>query len=215
MTMSVEKVREYLTPYGVADRMREFEVSSATVELAALAVGVEGARIAKTLSFKVGEDPILIVAAGDAKVDNSKYKHFFGAKAKMLTAEEAVERIGHAVGGVCPFALPDDVKTYLDVSLKRFDTAAANLFWNSSAAVQTTVMLSAPRRRRLISAALASAASRSTAMTRAKRRERWKESTPSPQVRSMHTSPLQLLRVAAASLLDCSKARGAARRFTG
>ena len=107
--MSVEKVREYLTPYGVADRMREFEVSSATVELAALAVGVEGARIAKTLSFKVGEDPILIVAAGDAKVDNSKYKHFFGAKAKMLTAEEAVERIGHAVGGVCPFALPDDV----------------------------------------------------------------------------------------------------------
>ena len=80
--MSVEKVREYLTPYGVADRMREFEVSSATVELAALAVGVEGARIAKTLSFKVGEDPILIVAAGDAKVDNSKYKHFFGAKAK-------------------------------------------------------------------------------------------------------------------------------------
>mgnify|MGYP004423037173 CR=1 FL=1 len=71
---------------------------------------------------QVGEDPILIVAAGDAKVDNSKYKHFFGAKAKMLTAEEAVERIGHAVGGVCPFALPDDVKTYLDVSLKRFDT---------------------------------------------------------------------------------------------
>ena len=87
-------------------------------------------------------------------------------------------------------------------------SAAANLFRNSSAAVQTTVMLSAPRRRKLISAALASAASRSTAMTRAKRRERWKESTPSPQVRSMHTSPLQLLRVAAASLLDCSKARG-------
>ena len=103
--MSVEKVRAYLTPYGVADRIREFDVSSATVELAALAVGVEGARIAKTLSFKVGEDPILVVAAGDAKVDNSKYKHFFGAKAKMLTAEEAVERIGHAVGGVCPFAL--------------------------------------------------------------------------------------------------------------
>lgn len=122
MTMSVEKVREYLTPYGVADRMREFEVSSATVELAALAVGVEGARIAKTLSFKVGEDPILIVAAGDAKVDNSKYKHFFGAKAKMLTAEEAVERIGHAVGGVCPFANPEGVETYLDISLRRFDT---------------------------------------------------------------------------------------------
>ena len=112
--MSVEKVRAYLEPYGVTDRIREFDVSSATVELAALAVGVEGARIAKTLSFKVGEDPILVVAAGDAKVDN--------AKAKMLTAEEAVERIGHAVGGVCPFALPDDVKTYLDVSLKRFET---------------------------------------------------------------------------------------------
>ena len=120
--MSVEKVREYLTPYGVADRMQLFEVSSATVELAAVAVGVEGARIAKTLSFKIGEDPLLIVAAGDAKVDNSKYKHFFGTKAKMLTHEEAVERTGHAVGGVCPFALPADVKTYLDVSLKRFTT---------------------------------------------------------------------------------------------
>ena len=122
MAMSVEKVREYLMPYGVADRMREFEVSSATVELAALAVGVEGARIAKTLSFKVGEDPILIVAAGDAKVDNSKYKHFFGAKAKMLTAEEAVERIGHAVGGVCPFCLKSGVRVYLDESLRRFET---------------------------------------------------------------------------------------------
>ena len=107
--MSVEKVREYLKAYGVEDRMQEFEVSSATVELAAQAVGVEGARIAKTLSFKVHEDPILIVAAGDAKVDNSKYKHYYGAKAKMLTFEEAVERIGHAPGGVCPFALPAEV----------------------------------------------------------------------------------------------------------
>lgn len=120
--MSVENVREYLIPYGVADRMMEFEVSSATVELAAVAVGVEGARIAKTLSFKIDEQPILVVAAGDAKVDNSKYKHYFHAKAKMLTHEEAVERIGHAVGGVCPFALPEDVKTYLDVSLRRFET---------------------------------------------------------------------------------------------
>ncbi len=120
--MSVAKVREYLIPYGVADRMQEFDISSATVELAAVAVGVEGARIAKTLSFKIGEDPILIVAAGDAKVDNSKYKHFYGTKAKMLTHEEAVERTGHAVGGVCPFALPADVKTYLDVSLRRFQT---------------------------------------------------------------------------------------------
>lgn len=102
--MSVEKVRAYLTPYGVAQRIRELEVSSATVELAAAALGVAPARIAKTLSFKVGERPILVVAAGDARIDNSKYKHFFGVKARMLTPEEAVERIGHAVGGVCPFA---------------------------------------------------------------------------------------------------------------
>ena len=120
--MSIAAVRDYFAQFGMADNVLEFSTSSATVELAALAVGVEGARIAKTLSFKIGEDPILGVAAGDAKVDNSKYKHFFGVKAKMLTADEAVTRIGHAVGGVCPFALPEDVKTYLDVSLKRFVT---------------------------------------------------------------------------------------------
>ena len=120
--MSVEKVRAYLEPYGVTDRIREFDVSSATVELAAVAVGVEGARIAKSLSFKVEDKPIIIVVAGDAKVDNSRYKAQFHTKAKMLTHEEAHELIGHDVGGVCPFALPDDVKTYLDVSLKRFET---------------------------------------------------------------------------------------------
>ena len=120
--MSVEKVRAYLTPYGVAQRIRELEVSSATVELAAAALGVAPARIAKTLSFKVGERPILVVAAGDARIDNSKYKHFFGVKARMLTPEEAVELIGHAVGGVCPFALPEDVSVYLDESLRRFET---------------------------------------------------------------------------------------------
>ena len=121
--MSVEKVRAYLTPYGVAQRIRELEVSSATVELAAAALGVAPARIAKTLSFKVGERPILVVAAGDARIDNSKYKHFFGVKARMLTPEEAVERIGHAVGGVCPFGIDNPaVTTYLDVSLRRFDT---------------------------------------------------------------------------------------------
>jgi prolyl-tRNA editing enzyme YbaK/EbsC (Cys-tRNA(Pro) deacylase) len=120
--MSVEKVREYLKPYGVADRIQEFTVSSATVELAAIAVGVEGARIAKTLSFRVGEEPILIVAAGDAKVDNSKYKGYFHVKAKMLTHDEAATEIGHAVGGVCPFALPENVKVYLDASLRRFHT---------------------------------------------------------------------------------------------
>ena len=136
--MSVEKVRAYLEPYGVTDRIREFDVSSATVELAALAVGVEGARIAKTLSFKVGEDPILIVAAGDAKVDNSKYKHFFGAKAKMLTAEEAVERIGHAVGGVCPFVVKEGVRVYLDESLRRFETVFPAC-GSSNSAIELTI----------------------------------------------------------------------------
>ncbi len=120
--MSIEKVREYFRPLGLESQIREFEVSSATVELAAVAVGVEGARIAKSLSFKIGEDPIIIVVAGDAKVDNSRYKGYFHTKAKMLTHEEAHERIGHDVGGVCPFALPSDVKVYLDVSLQRFET---------------------------------------------------------------------------------------------
>ncbi len=120
--MSIEKVRAYLTPLGVADRIREFEISSATVELAAVAVGVEGARIAKSLSFKVAEEPIIVVTAGDAKVDNTKYKSQFHVKAKMLTYEEAHTLIGHDVGGVCPFALPENVKVYLDVSMRRFET---------------------------------------------------------------------------------------------
>ena len=120
--MSIQKVSAYMEPLGIADRIREFDVSSATVELAAVAVGVEGARIAKSLSFKVNEEPIIIVAAGDAKVDNSKYKAQFHTKAKMLTHEEAHTLIGHDVGGVCPFALPENVKVYLDVSLKRFET---------------------------------------------------------------------------------------------
>ena len=120
--MSIQKVRAYMEPLGIADRIREFDVSSATVELAAVAVGVEGARIAKSLSFKVNEEPIIIVAAGDAKVDNAKYRAQFHTKAKMLTHEEAHTLIGHDVGGVCPFALPENVKVYLDVSLKRFET---------------------------------------------------------------------------------------------
>ena len=124
--MSIQKVRIYFEQRGIADRIREFDVSSATVELAAVAVGVEGARIAKSLSFKVEDQPVVVVAAGDAKVDNGKYKAQFHTKAKMLTHEEAHEeaheRIGHDVGGVCPFALPEDVKVYLDVSLKRFET---------------------------------------------------------------------------------------------
>ena len=117
--MSIQKVRAYFKEFGMEERIREFEVSSATVELAAVAVGVEGARIAKSLSFKVGEEPIIIVVAGD---DNSKDKAQFHAKAKMLTHEEAHTLIGHDVGGVCSFALPENVKVYLDVSLKRFET---------------------------------------------------------------------------------------------
>ncbi len=120
--MSIERVRAYFETLGIADQIREFTVSSATVELAAAAVGVEGARIAKSLSFKVEERPIIIVVAGDAKVDNSAYKKQFHTKAKMLTHQEAHELIGHDVGGVCPFALPENVKTYLDVSLRRFET---------------------------------------------------------------------------------------------
>ena len=120
--MSIEKVREYFKTKGIADRIREFETSSATVALAAQALQCEENRIAKTLSFHLGEDVILIVAAGDAKIDNAKYKAFFGTKAKMLSFEEAEPLIGHAVGGVCPFAVNEGVDIYLDVSLKRFAT---------------------------------------------------------------------------------------------
>ena len=120
--MSIEKVRAYFDTLGIADRIREFPVSSATVELAAQALGVAPARIAKTLSFKLDERTVLVVAAGDAKIDNPKYKAAFGGKAKMLTPEEAVERVGHAVGGVCPFAVNEGVEIYLDESLRRFDT---------------------------------------------------------------------------------------------
>ena len=120
--MSVEKVRAYFARFGMEDRVNELPQSSATVDLAAAALGVEPGRIAKTLSFLVDGGCVLIVAAGDAKIDNPKYKAMFHTKAKMLTPEQAQEMTGHAVGGVCPFALPDDVKTYLDVSLKRFDT---------------------------------------------------------------------------------------------
>lgn len=120
--MSIERVREYFRSLGREQDILEFPVSSATVELAAQAVGVIPARIAKALSFLVEDGCVLVVAAGDAKVDNSKYKAFFHTKAKMLTPEQAVEMTGHAVGGVCPFANPQGVKTYLDVSLRRFDT---------------------------------------------------------------------------------------------
>ncbi len=120
--MSIERVRAFFRPLGREGDILEFPVSSATVELAAQAVGVIPARIAKTLSFLVEGGCVLIVAAGDAKIDNAKFKHQFHTKAKMLTAEQVSEFTGHAVGGVCPFANPEGVRTWLDVSLKRFDT---------------------------------------------------------------------------------------------
>ena len=120
--MSIETVREYFRDFGMEERIREFPVSSATVELAAKVVGVEPGHIAKSMSFRLGEDAIVVVMAGDARVDNPRYKAQFHAKAKMLSFDEAHSLIGHDPGGVCPFALPEGVKTYLDVSLRRFAT---------------------------------------------------------------------------------------------
>lgn len=120
--MAIDKARAHLRERGLEDRVLEFEVSSATVELAAAAVGCEPARIAKTLSFHVGDRVALVVAAGDARIDNQKFKMRFGCKAKMLKAEDAERLIGHGVGGVCPFAVNDGVDVYLDESLRRFDT---------------------------------------------------------------------------------------------
>ncbi len=120
--MSIERARAHLAQFGLAERVREFDVSSATVELAAAAVGVEPARIAKTLSFMVGETPTLILFAGDARVNNQAFKATFHTKAKMLSADQAAELVGHAVGGVCPFGVNPGVEVFLDESLRRFDT---------------------------------------------------------------------------------------------
>ena len=120
--MSIEKGRAYFRQFGMEDRVREFDVSSATVELAALALGVEGARIAKTLSFKKDDSCILILAAGDARIDNHKFKEKFHMKAKMLSPDEVLTLVGHPVGGVCPFGINDGIEVYLDESLKRFET---------------------------------------------------------------------------------------------
>lgn len=135
--MSIEKVRAFFAARGREKDILEFDVSSATVELAAQAVGCPPARIAKTLSFHREEGCLLVVCAGDAKIDNSKYKAMFHTKAKMLTPEQAREMTGHAVGGVCPFGNPEGVRTYLDVSLRRFDTVfpAAG---SSNSAIQLT-----------------------------------------------------------------------------
>lgn len=120
--MSIEKTKEYFKEYNLEDRILEFKVSSATVELAAEAIGCEAKRIAKSLSFMLDKEAILIVVAGDAKISNGKYKSEFGTKAKMLKADEVLELIGHDIGGVCPFAIKDGVRVYLDQSLKRFQT---------------------------------------------------------------------------------------------
>ena len=120
--MSITAVRAYLAQIGLDSKVLEFPVSSATVELAAEAAGVIPARIAKSLSFKVDGEAILIVTAGDAKVDNAKFKAAFHTKAKMLTPDEVAEMIGHAIGGVCPFGIKEGVKVYLDESMKRFDS---------------------------------------------------------------------------------------------
>ena len=120
--MSIERARAHLRKWNLEDRIQEFDVSSATVELAAEALNIEGARIAKTLSYLVDGGAVLVVAAGDIRVDNRKFKDAFHTKAKMLTPEQASEMVGHAVGGVCPFGVNEGVKVYLDVSLKRFET---------------------------------------------------------------------------------------------
>lgn len=136
--MSIEKGRAYFAQFGMEDRVQEFSVSSATVELAAQALGVEGARIAKTLSFMVGEQPILILMAGDVKVDNPKYKAQFHTKAKMMSPDQLEEFVGHQIGGVCPFGIKDGVEVYLDESMKRFETVFPAV-GNSNSAIELTI----------------------------------------------------------------------------
>ena len=136
--MSIEKVREYFASFGIENRVREFEVSSATVELAAIALGCEEARIAKSLSFVLDDGPILVIAAGDVKVDNKKYKQYFGAKAKMPSFDEVESLIGHGVGGVCPFAVNEGVRVYLDESLRRFETVFPAC-GSASSAIELTI----------------------------------------------------------------------------
>ena len=136
--MAIERVREYFRKFGMEERVQEFEVSSATVELAAEALHCEPCRIAKTLSFMVNEAPILIVTAGDAKIYNSKFKAKFKTKAKMLGYEEVEGCIGHAVGGVCPFAINEGVTVYLDESLKRFQTVFPAC-GSSNSAIELTI----------------------------------------------------------------------------
>jgi prolyl-tRNA editing enzyme YbaK/EbsC (Cys-tRNA(Pro) deacylase) len=136
--MSIEKVREYFSQYGMDVKILEFPVSSATVELASQALRCEPERIAKTMSFMLDDRAILVVTAGDMKIDNHKYKATFAKKAKMLSPEEVLDKIGHAVGGVCPFGIPADVEVYLDVSLKRFTTVFPAC-GSSNSAIELTI----------------------------------------------------------------------------
>ena len=136
--MAIEKVKAYFREYGMEERIQEFDISSATVELAAKALHCEPQRIAKTLSFMVENEAVLILAAGDAKIDNPKYKARFGKKAKMLSLDEVETLVGHAVGGVCPFAVNEGVIVYLDISLKRFETVFPAC-GSSNSAIELTI----------------------------------------------------------------------------
>lgn len=136
--MAIEKVRDYFKQWNLDTRIQEFETSSATVELAAQALGCEPERIAKTLSFKLDEKCVLVVAAGDAKIDNAKFKAHFKTKAKMLSPEEVDQLVGHGVGGVCPFAINNDIDVYLDHSLRRFETVFPAC-GSSNSAIELTI----------------------------------------------------------------------------
>ncbi len=136
--MAIEKVKDYFEKYNMADRVQEFEVSSATVELAAAALNCEPKRIAKSLALMVDGQAALVVTSGDAKIDNAKYKAQFGTKAKMLTSSQVADLIGHAAGGVCPFAVKEGVTVYLDESLKRFETVFPAC-GSSNSAIELTI----------------------------------------------------------------------------
>lgn len=136
--MALDKVKEYFTKCGLENRIREFEVSTATVELAAQVLNCEPSRIAKTLSFMVADKPVLIVAAGDVRIDNQRYKAQFGCKAKMLSPQENSELVGHTIGGVCPFAVNEGVSVYLDESLKRF-TSVFPACGSSNSAIELSI----------------------------------------------------------------------------
>lgn len=136
--MAIENVKAFFKQYNMDTRIQEFEASSATVELAASALSCEPERIAKTLSFMVDGQAILVVTAGDAKIENKKFKGHFKTKAKMLSPDQVIDLVGHAIGGVCPFAVKKDVSVYLDISLKRFETVYPAC-GSSNSAIELTI----------------------------------------------------------------------------